>query len=133
MLIWTSLLALLLSGPLAASEIHKCVDADGGITFQQTPCPAPVEEPIPPEASPLPELEEDPVEPDTVVETEAALVVDPVAIEQHDPGDVETCKMPFRDAIDEIEAEMLRGYSAEQGEQFKQELHGLTEQMRACE
>lgn len=133
MMIRTSLLALLLSGPLAASEIHKCVDADGGITFQQTPCPPPVEEPIPSEATPLPELEEDPVEPETVAETEAAPVVDSVAMNPPDPGDVETCKMPFRDAIDEVEAEMLRGYSAEQGEQFKQELRGLTEQMRACE
>lgn len=132
-MIWTSLLALLLSGPLASSEIHKCVDADGGITYQQTPCPAPVEETTPLEATPVPELEEDQMEPETVVETEAALVVDPGAMEQPDPGDVETCKTPFRDAIDDIEAEMLRGYSAEQGEEFKQELRGLTEQMRACE
>ena len=49
------------------------------------------------------------------------------------PQDVEACKIPLREAIDAIEAEMLRGYSAEQGEEFKQELRVLTQQMRACE
>jgi hypothetical protein len=47
--------------------------------------------------------------------------------------EVEACKEPHRDAIDAIEAEMLRGYSAEQGETFKQELRTLTQAMRACE
>ena len=46
--------------------------------------------------------------------------------------EVEACKDPLRDAIDEIEAEMLRGFSPEQGEEYKVKLRTLTEDMRAC-
>jgi hypothetical protein len=53
--------------------------------------------------------------------------------EPRDEAAVAQCKQPYRDAIDEIEAEMNDGYSAEQGEVFKQRLLGLTEQLRRCE
>jgi len=46
--------------------------------------------------------------------------------------DVEACKDPLRDAIDEIEAEMLRGFSPQEGEEFKVKLRTLTQEMRAC-
>jgi hypothetical protein len=127
MMIWTSLTVLLLSAPLASSDIHKCVDEDGNVAYQQTPCPEPVEseplEPLPAsEPEPLPvAAEKPPAEPELV------------RAELKRPEDVEACKIPLREAIDEIEAEMLRGYSAERGEEFKQELRVLTEAMRACE
>ena len=118
---------LLISAPLASSEIHKCVDEDGNVAYQQTPCPEPVEsEPLEPVPAAEPELplvttEEPPGEPE------------PVRAELKKPEDIEACKIPLREAIDEIEAEMLRGYSAERGGEFKQELRVLTEAMRACE
>lgn len=46
--------------------------------------------------------------------------------------DVDTCKQHYRDAIDEIDAEMRRGYSSEQGEAYRQRLRLLTEKLRAC-
>ena len=127
MMIWTSLTLLLSSAPLASSDIHKCVDEDGNVAYQQTPCPEPVEsEPLEPVPAAEPELtpvttEEPPEEPDLV------------RAEMKKPEDVEACKIPLREAIDEIEAEMLRGYSAERGEEFKPELRVLTEAMRSCE
>jgi hypothetical protein len=46
--------------------------------------------------------------------------------------ETEECKNPLRDEIDAIEAEMLRGYTSEQSEDFKQRLIELTKEMRAC-
>lgn len=44
----------------------------------------------------------------------------------------ERCKKQYRDAIDAIDAEMRRGYSSEQGEQYRERLRALTQQMRRC-
>ena len=53
-----ALLPILLASQLAQTEIHKCVDEDGNIAFQQTPCPEPVEsEPLLP--TPPAEVQED--------------------------------------------------------------------------
>lgn len=126
-MIWTSLTVLLVSAPLAFSEIHKCVDEDGNVAYQQTPCPEPVEsEPL----APVPSVEP---ESSPVAADEPPVEAEQVRAELKRPQDVEACKIPLREAIDEIEAEMLRGYPAERGEEFKQELHVLTEAMRACE
>ena len=46
--------------------------------------------------------------------------------------EIEACKDPLRGAIDAIEAEMLRGFSPQQGEEFKVQLRTLTQEMRAC-
>jgi len=120
---------------LAQSEIYKCVDADGNLIFQDSPCPEPAAEP---EAEPGAEPASEPtVAEPAPVPTAAAVPADgvsyvPVA-SNRSATEVEDCKDPHRDAIDEIEAEMLRGYSAEQGESYKQELRALTDAMRACE
>lgn len=128
MMIWISFLVLTISGPLAASEIHKCVDEEGNIAFQQTPCPAPVEaEPLEPTPS------ADVAAIDEAPPAELSPEVEAIYAERREPADVEACKIPHREAIDAIEADMLRGYSAEQGEKYKAELRGLTEKMRACE
>ena len=119
-------LALFLSVPAAASEIYKCVDKDDNITYQQMPCPEEVEEAEVPETV-IAEMEDD----------EAAEEVAPTPVASNAgaaprrgrsrPGDavdpVEACKMPIRNMIDAVEAEMRQGYSPEQGELFKTELH----------
>lgn len=46
--------------------------------------------------------------------------------------EIQTCKKHYRDAIDEIDAEMRRGYGSEQGEVYRQRLRMLTEKLRAC-
>ena len=120
---------------MANAEIYKCVDADGNLTFQDSPCPQPAAEP---EAEPDAEPASEPVAaelaptPMAAVEPEDGVSYTQVA-SNRSAREVETCKEPHRDAIDEIEAEMLRGYSAEQGENYKQELRALTDAMRACE
>jgi hypothetical protein len=99
----------------ADSEIYKCVDVDGNVAYQQTPCPVVKEE----------------AEVVEVVEVVEEVPQAPAESNQtHE--EVEACKDPLRDAIDEIEAEMLRGFSPEQGEEFKVKLRTLTQEMRAC-
>jgi hypothetical protein len=46
--------------------------------------------------------------------------------------EIQTCKKHYRDAIDEIDAEMRKGYGSEQGEIYRQRLRQLTQQLRAC-
>jgi hypothetical protein len=117
----------------AQGVIHKCVDEHGNLAFQDSPCPEP-------DAVPVPETADDPAVMDESPAVEPAQDVDPQdvvlyeAVESNRSANaVEACKEPHRDAIDAIEAEMLRGYSADEGETFKQELRTLTQAMRACE
>jgi len=46
--------------------------------------------------------------------------------------EIQTCKKHYRDSIDEIDAEMRKGYGSEQGEVYRQRLRQLTEKLRAC-
>ena len=46
--------------------------------------------------------------------------------------EIQTCKKHYRDAIDEIDAEMRQGYGSEQGEVYRQRLRLLTQKLRAC-
>ena len=122
-LIRASLITFLLLVTFSANadiEIYKCVDADGGIAYQQTPCPVEKKNPVVVEQSEqAEELEED-----------APSQVPVVSNQTHE--EVEACKDPLRDAIDAVEAEMLRGFSPDQGEEFKVKLRTLTQEMRAC-
>lgn len=133
-MIRTSLIFCLLS-PLVFAQgvIHKCVDEHGNIAFQDSPCPEAAAAPQPDTAAAPAEMDKFPA-PERVQEVEPEDVVsyEPV-VSTRSVEEVEACKEPHRDAIDAIEAEMLRGYSAEQGETFKQELRTLTQAMRACE
>ena len=45
---------------------------------------------------------------------------------------IDACKQHYRDEIDEIDADMRRGYGSEQGEVYRQRLRLLTEKLRAC-
>ena len=104
--------------PLAQAEIYRCTDADGNAMFSQTPC---VED------------KAEPVEEDAKVAQDPAVSTVEAKPGRRDKAAVAECKKPYRDEIDEIDAEMQGGYSAEQGEVFKQRLLGLTEQLRRCE
>jgi len=115
-----SIALLLLGAPEVLADIYKCVDEDGNTAYQQMPCPV--------ESKTSETLEKtETVESSDVPATAATRAV------SRDAKEVEACKDPLRDAIDAVEAEMLSGYSPEQGEAFKTRLRGLTDQMRACE
>ncbi|MDH3265337.1 MAG: DUF4124 domain-containing protein [Gammaproteobacteria bacterium] len=58
--------------------------------------------------------------------------VDEAAANGRSAEEVATCKQHYRDAIDEIDAEIRRGYSSELGETYRQRLRVLTEKLRAC-
>lgn len=75
------------------------------------------------------EIVEPPEQLEEPKEEEVLLV--PVASNQS-REEVEACKKPLREAIDKIEAEMLRGFSPQEGEDFKVKLRTLTQEMRAC-
>jgi hypothetical protein len=96
------------------------VDAEGNVAYQQTPCPV---------VKVKPEVEELAEQPEEAEEVE---VLQAPAASNQSREEVEACKDPLREAIDEIEAEMLRGFSPEQGEEFKVKLRTLTQDMRAC-
>ena len=100
----------------ARAEVFKCTAEDGSLTFQQTPCPEPV-----PEKNEAEAAEEE--------------IERPAAVEAAEPKSAEVvaqCKKKYRDAIDAIDAEMRLSYTSEQAEHYKQQLRGLTEQLRAC-
>jgi hypothetical protein len=115
------LLATLLAN--ADVEIYKCVDADGNVAYQQIPCPVVKEE----EAAEVIDV----IEVDEVDEVAEEAPQTPVASNLTDE-EIEACKDPLRNAIDAIEAEMLRGFSPQQGEEFKVQLRTLTQEMRVC-
>lgn len=115
------LIGLFLFGaPAVHADIYKCVDEDGNIAYQQTPCPV--------ESATSETLELD--EADDAGE---ARMPERKNVVSRSSNEIAVCKGPLRDAIDAIEAEMLNGYSPEQGEEFKTRLRGLTDEMRACE
>jgi hypothetical protein len=98
----------------ATADVFRCESPENGIVYQQTPCP----EPEPDEAE---------VQGDASTTEESGPVE-----EKPDSADVVACKKPYRDAIDEIDAEMRREYTAEQGAVYKERLRLLTERMREC-
>ena len=112
------LIGLLLIGAAAAgADIYKCTDDQGNVAYLQTPCP---------------------VEKKAVVEPPTEEISDEVEYSLA-PADgnrsfeeIEACKEPYRDEIDEIDAEMRVAYSPEQLEEYKKRLRTLTQQMRAC-
>lgn len=94
----------------AQTSIYTCTDADGGIEYSQLPCTEPKsEEPVVAESAP--ESSQDDQEPDA---NEAA------------------CKKRYRDAIDEIDAEIRSESSRDKDDEFKQRLLVLTRKLREC-
>lgn len=64
--------------------------------------------------------------------TPSASRVSSVATNERSQEIVQRCKKKYRDAIDQIDAEMRHGYSSGQGEVYRQRLRVLTEQLRGC-
>lgn len=48
-------------------------------------------------------------------------------------AEIQECKKPLRDQVDDIDAKMRSGYSSAQGEIYKEQLRSLTQAMRSCE
>lgn len=120
----TALLLALLSPVASATEIYKCEDVHGNVAYRETPCPevsgGPDETAA--DATPAEDSFYAPHNPQPLA-----------TARERTPQDIDACKQPLRDAIDLIEAEMLRGYPAGEGEEFKAKLIELTQRMRACE
>jgi len=117
------LLMLAIAAP-ASAEIFKCQDEEGNVAYLDTPCPEAKRQ----DAEPVKQAD---AAADERVDEAAADDAMPAA-EMKSLEEIEACKEPLRDSIDAIEGEMLRGYTAEEGEAFKQRLRVLTQKMRAC-
>ena len=128
-------MAMLLAARAAASEVYKCEDPEGGIVFQQTPCPEPEAEPPEEDADGAEEAAEatEPRQRPSVGRNES--VEDVVAARQEErrlSEEVEACKQQYRDAIDAIDVEIQNSYAPEQKEYYLQRLKALTDKMSAC-
>ena len=121
----------------AAADIFRCEGADGGIVFQQTPCPEAVTEAAEAAESSSDDSSENTPEGDS--ESQAAADSDwpPAFVAAAAETDrsaeaVAACKKRYRDQIDAIDAKMREGFSEEEGEIFKVQLLQLTAKLRAC-
>lgn len=117
----------LLNTANAQTQIHKCTDAEGGVVYSQLPC------------RPHETIESEKTEPDA--KAESAIQVsgkperstDKVPTEERELGaDRAACKKRYRDAIDVIDEEIRREYSADKAEEYKQRLLQLTRKLREC-
>ena len=129
--------AALLVATDAAAEIFKCEDPEGGIVYQETPCPAPesaaADENADTAETETPEAPAEDGGPRRLARGES--LEDSVAeIEETNRrrAEVEACKQQYRDAIDAIDLEIRNSYSAEQKEYYLGRLKALTDQMAAC-
>lgn len=135
-----TLLTLVMTSVSAQTQIHRCLQADGTITFQELPCPEPAQD----SASNEPGVDDQDVSETAVPADGYADFVNPfdapedLAVttdtESDEPvsQDRATCEKKSRDAIDAIDFEMRKGYTEEQGKQYLSDLLVLTKQLRAC-
>jgi hypothetical protein len=133
-------LPILLTAALASAaqaDIYKCTDEHGNVAYLQAPCP--VEKAEGPSAADDEDLPAAEAELDEKIEEIMESTVEPQssdaqAAASRRPGEqVADCKKRYRDQIDEIDAEMRRSFSPEQGDAYKERLLALTSQLRACE
>ena len=127
--------------PISASaqtEIHRCVQADGTVAFQETPCPEPETTPGDAEA-------DVPAEPMTTTPADDVFdFTNPYddAPDRSLPSDADArtpvsqsradCEQETRDAIDAIDLELQQDGAAAQRERYLERLLALTEQLRSC-
>jgi hypothetical protein len=130
-------IAPLLGSMDANADIYKCADPEGGIVYQETPCPEPrAEESEAPaemagaagDAAPAVQHQRRRLERGESLEDEVASIEE----ENQRRAEVEACKQQYRDAIDAIDLEISNSYSPEQKEYYLERLKALTEQMSAC-
>ena len=110
--------------PAAGAEIYKCTDEDGNVAYLQLPCPVEKAETV--------EVTYDADAGDVMESSPEPKTPAPQAPSRHPDEPVEACKKRHRDQIDEIDAEILSAYSPEQGDEYKERLLVLTQQLRAC-
>lgn len=113
---------------IAQTPIHQCKDADGGIVYSQLPCKD--EEPAKEEAA-----AHDVDEPVVQAPLRIPAEITPPDDTQDEPESDESgaeCKKRYRDAIDEIDAEIRREYTPDKDADYKQRLLALTRALRAC-
>ena len=138
-----TIVVLLLAGASATAdtEIHSCVQDDGTIAFQQTPCPEPaVNADDSSEVGESRNAGETPAADDDVFNfvnpfDEPASPPTPSEPKLPEPvsQDRAECEKTTRNAIDAIDLEMREtSYTKEQGEEYLAELLALTQQLRAC-
>jgi len=138
-----TILVLMLAAASAAAdtEIHRCLQEDGTIAFQEMPCSeraidanggsesgysrgAEEEPPADDDAFEFVNPFDEPASPPATAETTG-----PELLSQ----DRAECEKTTRDAIDAIDLEMREtAYTKEQGQEYLAELLALTQQLRAC-
>jgi hypothetical protein len=131
-------IAALLGSIEANAEIFRCEDPEGGIVYQETPCPDPNTE----AAEVGAEAEDDAADVDMSaapgnprrLERGESLEEEVASIEEENRRrrEIEACKRQYRDAIDGIDLEIRNSYSPEQKEYYLKRLKMLTDQMAAC-
>lgn len=129
-------LALLLAGLSAAAdvEIHRCLQEDGTIAFQEMPCPAPaatVDDDAGESNSETPDADDETFDFVNPFDEPASA---PTPSERTLPETVSSdraeCEKMTRDAIDAIDREFAA--SKEDAQERLPELLALTRQLRAC-
>jgi hypothetical protein len=130
---------LLVAGSLASAQtdIHRCVQQDGTVAFQETPCPEPevAEEAVETatEQAGLPVGNSVDFEsPYDSENTEPVMETPPVDLPAELARDRATCEKATRDAIDAIDATLQHSDNAEEDRKHLDELLELTRQLRAC-
>lgn len=129
------LLALSATGVGKEPEIHRCVQKDGTIAFQEMPCP----EPVSADDAGIESDSDDPPPADDFFD-----FVNPYDEPERAPTPTETsppvppsqdraeCEKTTRDAIDAIDLEIRRDNSGDSGRAYLAQLLELTRQLRAC-
>lgn len=111
---------LIHSAMIVHADIYTCTAADGITSYQQTPCPGPVDE------------RDGDAEDALIDERESDAARTPEA-RPRDPGLVTACKKRYRDEIDKIDAEMRDGFSPDERENYRERLRALSQQLSQCE
>jgi hypothetical protein len=119
--------------PAAHADIYTCTDEHGNVASLQTPCPVPNAEKAAAnddgDSQPI-EAEQDEYVPESTPEPRSPAA--PLPSSRRAGETLRECKKRYRDQIDEIDAEMRKGFSREEGATFKERLLALTSQLRAC-
>ena len=113
---------------VAQTPIHRCKDADGGVVYSQLPC----KDEAPAEQDAAQDAEDEPESPEPLMVPVVVAPPDAVQDEAEPDESTAACQKRYRDAIDEIDAEIRREYAPEKDAEYKQRLLALTRKLRAC-
>lgn len=122
------LVACALPGPvLGQTPVHKCKDAQGNVVYSQLPC----KDEIPAKSDESADAKEA-EQPEPETPTAPPPRTDGAQRESQSDENRAACRKRYRDAIDEIDAEIRREYTAEKDGEYKQRLLALTRNLREC-